>query len=236
MEEASDLERRIAGIAALDQPIRRDLYRLLRSAGGWTTRDDAAATLGLARAVVAFHLDKLAEAGVVDVRFERTSGRQGPGAGRPAKLYRLAVDELTASIPARHYDLAGSLLVSAIAESIRTGEPISDCLRVAARAAGRQLGADASEAVRTATRIEDRRDAVVDVLARHGYQPEIVPRDEVALGNCPFHRLAEQQRELVCSMNLDFLTGLLDGTGTDSSLSARLHPVPGFCCVRIVAA
>jgi hypothetical protein len=61
--------------------------------------------------------------------------------------------------------------------SIRTGEPIADSLR----------------------------DAVVDVLARHGYQPEIAPGDEIAFGNRPFHPLAEQQRKSVCGMNFDFL-------------------------------
>ncbi|MGH9084265.1 MAG: helix-turn-helix transcriptional regulator, partial [Acidimicrobiales bacterium] len=208
MDTPDDLDRNIAGIAALDQPLRRDLYRLLAAADGWTTRDDAANALGVARSVAAFHLDKLADAGVVEVHFERTSGRQGPGAGRPSKLYRLATDELSASIPQRHYDLAGSLLATAVAESTRTGAPVADCLRAAARAAGRELGAEASDAIASAKRSERRR-AVVDVLARRGYEPEVGRRKEIALANCPFHRLAEQHRELVCGMNLDFLEGLL---------------------------
>ena len=109
MDPRPALDRRIAGLAALDQPVRRDLYRLLVSTDGWTTRDAAAATLGLPRSVVAFHLDKLADAGVLDVRFERTSGRQGPGAGRPSKLYRPSEAEVAASVPDRRYDLAGSV-------------------------------------------------------------------------------------------------------------------------------
>ncbi len=236
MESPSDLERRIAGIAALDQPIRRDLYRLLSAADGWTSRDAAAAALGIARSVAAFHLDKLADAGVVEFRFERTSGRTGPGAGRPAKLYRPSQDEMAASIPDRHYDLAGSLLATAVAESTRTGAPVADCLRTAARTAGELLGAEAADAVRTAGRAADRSQAVVDVLARHGYEPELGGGEEIALGNCPFHRLAEAHRELVCGMNLDFLSGLLDGMGPAPELAARLAPAPGYCCVRIAAA
>jgi predicted ArsR family transcriptional regulator len=236
MEHHSDLERRIAGIAALDQPLRRDLYRLL--ADRELTRDDAAAKLDVARSVAAFHLDKLVEAGVVAVRFERTSGRTGPGAGRPSKLYRLADDELSASIPERHYDLAGSLLAAAVAESTRTGRPVHECLREAARAAGRRIGDEASDAVRGARRSSARRDAVMAVLAQHGYEPEVARRrssSEIALGNCPFHRLAEQQRELVCGMNLDFLGGVIDGLASDAHLTARLDPAPGYCCVRIAA-
>ena len=235
MDRYPDLEKRIAAIAALDQPLRRDLYRLLAGSDGWTSRDEAAAALNIPRSVAAFHLDKLAAAGVVEVHFERTSGRRGPGAGRPAKLYRPSQDEVTASVPDRHYDLAGSLLATAVAESTRTGSPVGECLRVAARTAGRQIGEEAREAVSALARREDRQAAVLGVLARHGYEPEVGRHEEIALANCPFHRLAEEHRELVCGMNLDFLEGLLEGLGPTDRLTARLEPAPGFCCVRIAA-
>lgn len=236
MDEDDALARSIAGIAALDQPLRRELYEVLAAAGDWISRDEASDALEVPRSVAAFHLDKLADAGVVDVRFERPGGRSGPGAGRPSKLYRLAADELAASVPERHYDLAGSLLASAIAASTRTGEPVADCLRVAARAAGAAIGAESSAAIVSLRRKDERRQAVVDVLARHGYEPEVGRRNEIALANCPFHRLAEQHRDLVCGMNLDFLAGLLDGMGPADRLTARLEPEPGWCCVRITAA
>src|SRR5215510_7728986 len=226
----SDLDRRIAGIAALDQPLRRELYRRLGESDGWMSRDEAAAALGVPRSVAAFHLDKLADAGVVEVRFARTTGRSGPGAGRPSKLYRPAGGEVAASVPDRHYDLAGSLLATAIAESTRTGTPVDECLRAAAQAAGRTIGADAQAAVDAVPPDEDRRAAVVDVLAQHGYEPEDAAGGEIALANCPFHRLAEEHRALVCGMNLDFLGGLLAGMDPDDDqLAARLDPAPGYC-------
>ena len=231
MDPSGGNEQRIAAIAALDQPLRRDLYRLLGD-GCWRTRDDAAGTLGMPRSVAAFHLDKLADAGVLEVRFERPTGRRGPGAGRPAKLYRLAVGELAASVPDRRYDLAGSLLVSAVATSTRTGDPVGECLRDAALTTGRAIGStvrDAGAAVRPAA---GRRDAIVELLARHGYEPQ-VGRGEIVLANCPFHRLAEQERELVCGMNLDLLTGLLESADPHGDLTARLQPEGGYCCVRI---
>jgi len=217
-------------MAALDQPLRRQLYRVLADRG-WTTRDDAAAVLGVARSVAAFHLDKLAAAGVVEVRFERTTGRQGPGAGRPSKWYRLAADELHASMPPRHYDLAGAVLAAAIDESTRTARPVADCVRGAAQAAGRRVGraavareagADGSDAV------------VLDVLVSHGYEPVVDEAGGITLANCPFHRLAEAHRELVCGMNLEFLAGVLEGAA-DAGRRARLAPSPGTCCVRIDA-
>jgi predicted ArsR family transcriptional regulator len=217
-----DLDRRIAAIAALDQPVRRRLYRHLAASDGWTSRDDAADALDVARSVAAFHLDKLAEAGVVDVRFDRIGGRTGPGAGRPAKLYRLAADEVAASVPERRYDVAGALLATAVAASEETGQPVAECLHLAARAAGRVLGATGG-------------DDLLGLLADHGYQPT-VDGDVVVLTNCPFHRLVAEHRPLVCAMNLDYLTGVLDGIGQADRLAARLEPAPGLCCVRLAKA
>lgn len=233
MESTEDLERRIRGIAALDQPLRRDLYRLLARRNGWLSRDQAAEALDVPRSVAAFHLDKLAEAGVVEVTFERTSGRTGPGAGRPAKLYRRQTREVAASVPERRYDLAGSLLATAVAEAERTDTPVATCLSAAARAAGRVVGDEAGAVTAPRVNGDSLRRSVVQLLAEHGYEPTIGDDDEIALVNCPFHRLAEEHRDLVCGMNLDYLGGLLEGIDLSERLDARLAPEPGYCCVRI---
>jgi predicted ArsR family transcriptional regulator len=233
VEPVDDLETRISAIAALDQPLRRDVYRLLSERNGWVTRDETSEALDVPRSVAAFHLDKLAEAGVVEVMFERTSGRTGPGAGRPAKLYRRATRELSASVPERRYDLAGSLLAAAIGEAERTGKPIAKCLSASARSAGRVIGQEVVEASGPLRKREARRKAVMEILKRHGYEPVLGKRGEIALLNCPFHRLAEEHRSLVCGMNRDFLAGLLEGMGPAENLDARLEPEPGYCCVRV---
>ena len=207
---------------------------MLRDRDGWVTRDEAASALGVPRSVAAFHLDKLVDAGVVEVTFERTTGRTGPGAGRPSKFYRRRDSELTASVPERKYDLAGSLLATAIAEAERTGAPIGECLSATARGAGKVIGEEA--AASGATEPGDGQRAVMAVLASHGYEPVLGADGEIALANCPFHRLANEHRTLVCGMNLDFLAGLLRGLGPTEDLSARLAPEPGYCCVRIKAA
>ena len=236
MDSSDELERRISGIAALDQPLRRQLYRLLSERGSWVTRDEASEALSVARSVAAFHLDKLAEAGLIEVGFERLSGRTGPGAGRPTKRYRRGDGEVSASVPERRYDLAGSLLAAAVAESERTGAPVGKSLQVAARAAGRLIGAEASASAEIGSGRDGRRAAVRQVLADHGYEPRDGKRGEIQMLNCPFHRLAEEHRELVCGMNRDFLAGVLEGIGPNKALNARLAPEPGYCCVRITAA
>ena len=224
-------DQRIAALASLDQPLRRRLYEVLEDRTDWLTRDEAAELLDVARSVAAFHLDKLAEAGVVEVTFERTTGRTGPGAGRPSKLYRLAADELSASMPDRRYDVAGQLLADAVAESSARGTPVEDCLCQGARAAGRAMGRAARPGDKT-TGIDDA-SSVIAVLEANGYEPRIIDDGEIVLDNCPFHRLAEEHRELVCGMNLDLLDGVVEGLGVGADLEAHLVPEPGFCCVRL---
>jgi len=82
----------------------------------------------------------------------------------------------------------------------------------------------------------------VDVVTDCGYEPH-VDGEGITLGNCPFHALAEDYRDLVCGMNLDLMTGLLEGLEATSKgeereghsrLEARLEPSPGRCCVRLV--
>jgi predicted ArsR family transcriptional regulator len=148
-------------------------------------------------------------------------------------VYSATAEETAVSLPDRHYDLAGSLLAEAIDESMRSGTPVGEALATSAHIAGKLLGEDAAAAVGGRSTKAARRDAVMDVLTRHGYEPQRGRNGEIALANCPFHRLAEQHRSLVCGMNLDFLSGLLDGIGPDDRVSARLDPQPGYCCVRI---
>ena len=95
---------------------------------------------------MAFHLDKLVDEGLLDVVFERRSGRSGPGAGRPSKLYRRAECDVAVSFPERRYDLAGGLLAAAMEEAQATGEPPREALARQAFERGRELGRQAREA------------------------------------------------------------------------------------------
>ncbi|HEY5335599.1 MAG TPA: transcriptional regulator, partial [Mycobacteriales bacterium] len=196
--------------------------------GGWVSRDAAADQLGVARSVAAFHLDKLIGAGLLEARYERTSGRTGPGAGRTAKLYGRSAREVAFSLPPRRYDLVGGLLADAVAQASSGSGNAGEALTEVARDAGVRIGrAAAEERGRSA-----RRTALVRVLTDNGYLPRNHGR-EIELGNCPFHSLAERHPELVCRMNVDLLSGVLDGLGCADVLQARLEPATGTCCVRL---
>ena len=70
----------------------------------------------------------------------------------------------------------------------------------------------------------------MSTLSARGYEPRLEER-RITLVNCPFHQLAQEHTELVCTMNLDLLDALLQ-QGT-SEFTARLDPEDGRCCVVI---
>lgn len=73
---------------------------------------------------------------------------------------------------------------------------------------------------------------ILDVLSECGYEP-YQDGDTVLLRNCPFHALAQSYPELVCSMNLQLLTGLVEGLGCPS-VEPQLAPDGIRCRVRLV--
>ncbi|WP_225642474.1 helix-turn-helix transcriptional regulator [Streptomyces werraensis] len=208
----------VSAVAALDEPTRRRLYDHVVRQPAPVSRDEAAEALGLARQTAAFHLDRLADQSLLDVVYERRSGRTGPGAGRPAKLYKRSVKQVTVSLPERHYELAGRLLAQALEESEATGEPVRSVLHRKAHELGTQLAGPG-------------RAEVFDVLEENGFEPRC-DGDAIVLGNCPFHALAREHTQTVCGMNLHLFRGLLEGLA-ESDLQACLAPSPGHCCVRL---
>ena len=96
---------------ALGDPALRTTVLLVRAAGNPLTADDVAERLDISRSVARWRLERLVEAGLVTVAFERRSGRNGPGAGRPAKTYAAAPETSAVEFPRRHYEaLVGGLL------------------------------------------------------------------------------------------------------------------------------
>jgi predicted ArsR family transcriptional regulator len=227
----SDFEERLAGVASLAEPQRRALYQFVVSRGDPVSKDEAAAAMGVARSVAAFHLDRLVTDGLLVHEFRRLTGRQGPGAGRPAKLYRRAPGEVAVSLPARQYDLAAGMLAAAVNDATRTGTPVGKALTRVAAARGRALGERAREEAGKRPSRRALLGAALGVLDEQGYEPH-QHGDEIMLANCPFHALVGEQRDLVCGMNRDLLCGMANAVG-DDLLAARLAPSEGSCCVRL---
>lgn len=214
-----------AVIGALADPARHALYRFVAASADPVSRDQAAAGVGLPRHTVKFHLDRLVEEGLLETEYRRLSGRRGPGAGRPSKLYRRSAREIEVSLPERHYDLAGRILADAIEVTTASVPAAHEAVAGAAVREGRRLAAATGPAPRLAD--------TARALGELGYEPRI-EGERVVLGNCPFHALAQEHTALVCGMNLGLLEAMLDEWGTKGA-RAVLDPAPGRCCVTLEA-
>jgi predicted ArsR family transcriptional regulator len=228
MTKQPDVEDPIRAIALLAEPTRQALYELVVSGREPVGRDDAVAALGISRELAAFHLDRLVDGGLLDVEYRRRSGRTGPGAGRPAKLYRRASRLVEVSLPARRYDRAAELMATALDRL--DGPAGTDALAAVAREQGAATGAAARRQagpraghLRTAT-------GLVEVLDRAGYEPRVKPDDTICLRNCPYDALVADHRDLTCGMNRAWAEGLVGGLGVPA-VDVELAPEPGRCCV-----
>jgi predicted ArsR family transcriptional regulator len=204
----------IAAVASISDPVRRSLFDFVTRSESAIGRDEASTALGIPRGTVAFHLDRLVESGLLATQFQRLTGKIGPGAGRPSKLYRLAESEVTVSVPERHYDLAAELLSSAIEESDRSSEPIRQAVIRVSTARGRALRNSAG--------------SFTAMLWAAGYEPQNTEAGGMILTNCPFRRLALSHTELICQANLALLQG-----AADKDEDVRFEPGEGRCCVQI---
>ena len=227
---ADDVAAQISAIAALNEPIRRALYSYIVERPDPVGRDEAAEAAGITRELAAFHLDKLLEEGLLDVEYRRLSGRSGPGAGRPAKLYHPSRRQVQVSLPDRRYELAAQLMAAALEDE---GSDPAAALDNVARRFGESLGVEARRQMGRRASQSRLLDTACAVLRDQGFEP--MRNDaEIRLRNCPFDRVAKEHVSLVCGMNLALAQGLVAGLGA-AGVSVRLDPMPGTCCVAFAA-
>lgn len=202
----------IDAVGALQDPLRRRLYDFVAGQGEDVSRNQAAEACGIQRTLAAFHLDKLVEADLLVASYRRLTGRSGPGAGRPAKLYRRSEAEHAVSLPPRAYAAAAAMLAATV-ERIGADRELA----AAARQAGRGAAVPG--------------ESLEDVLRRQRYEP-YVSDEEIRLRNCPFRDLAERYPPLVCGMNLALCEGMVEALRLPDR-HLRLDPQAGDCCVVI---
>jgi predicted ArsR family transcriptional regulator len=205
-EDVSNLD----ALATLADPTRRALYEHVAASSSTISRDDAAEAVGVSRQVAAYHLDRLAEDGLLEVEFRRLTGRSGPGAGRPSKLYRRSARVHEVSVPPRRYGLAARVLLDAV----RRGDLEEEVVNEAAHVSGVEIG----------------KVGLANALTATGYEPVTEGR-ETRFRNCPFHELRERDQDTTCGMNLALVEGMVEGSGADAR--AVLAPEDGYCCVRL---
>jgi predicted ArsR family transcriptional regulator len=223
--DAADL----MAVALLAEPTRQRLYLYVRERGEPVGREEAARHAGIKPRLAAFHLDRMAEAGLLEVGYRRLSGRVGPGAGRPAKVYSASQRSFSVEVPQTRYGLAASMMASALSADGPGGYDKS--LQDVATAVGESLGSELRHKARTKSA---RLEAVQHKLNQLGYEPRVQESGEWTMRNCIFAELSASHRELVCPMNAAFVTGLVDGAHVKSLRVERRTAPPG-CCVRLTS-
>jgi predicted ArsR family transcriptional regulator len=212
-------------VALLGEPVRRRLYDYVGTQTDAVSREQAATAVGIKRPLAAFHLDKLAEEGLLEVEFRRLSERKGPGAGRPAKLYKRSSREVNVSLPHREYELAARVFAEALTADKSTA-PVRD----AARALGKEMADQVKERAGRHRGTKNLTRTAEEVLQSYGFEPFHDDDGNIRLRNCPFHQLSRTYTDLVCGMNLDIMQAMVEELGLER-LEARLEPEPGMCCV-----
>jgi len=219
----------VEAVSLLAEPVRGALYEWVVGAGRAVGRDEAAAAIGIRRGLAAFHLDRLVAGGLLVVEFRRLSGRSGPGAGRPSKLYRLGARNVSVSLPRRQYEVPAELFAKTIERLDAHGPP--PALRDAAYKLGEAIGSAARGSAGARPSQKRLREVLLATLAERDYRPD-VRSGEIRFESCPFQALVEEHRPLICGMNLPLIEGLISGIRLPGHV-ARSDPKPGQCCVAV---
>ncbi|HET7066362.1 MAG TPA: helix-turn-helix domain-containing protein [Nocardioides sp.] len=200
---------------------------VLRAIDGPAGVQEIAARVGLHPNTARFHLDGLVDAALAERRAE--------GEGRPGRP-RMVYVATPSDVPAgqRSYRLLAEMLTGLVSDSLP--EPA-----VAAEKAGEAWGrylaerpapgqeVDAAEGLRRLN----------TVLAEVGFDPAPVDDTEhvIPLHHCPFREVAQQHREVVCSLHLGLMRGALSETRAPLAVE-RLDPFvdPSLCLAHLVPA
>jgi predicted ArsR family transcriptional regulator len=222
--EMPPLTPELEAMAALREPTRRRLYQYVERQPRAIGRDEAAAAVGISRALAAFHLDKLVGLGLLKAEYRRLSERSGPGAGRTSKLYRRSRHQFATSLPHRNHELLARLL----AESAGFGKQISPDAEPA-REYGRSLGSRARRRLRGHPKPARLLECVEAVLESLGFEPYRASPAEVRLRNCPFDPLSRLYTPVVCGVGQAIISGIVQGVGADQ-LRVERDEQPDRCC------
>jgi predicted ArsR family transcriptional regulator len=229
MTNDTEIADQVATIALLDEPTRRRVFEFVSASDHAVGRDDVADGLGINRELAAFHLERLLKGGLLRAEYRRLSGRTGPGAGRPAKLYRRTDVEVAVSIPPRRYQAVADVFAEGI-DRLKDPAAIAAVSDVA-RERGAELGLEARRTAGARPSGRRRLAALMELLGRAGYEPAVDKAEgAVTLRNCPYDALVADHRDLTCGMNLAWAQGL--AAAADVPLRPVLAAREGVCCVE----
>lgn len=209
-------------LKALGDETRHRLYREIAGSTAPLSATELADALGLHPNTVRLHLERLREAGLIEVE----AIHRGT-VGRPQHRYSLAPGAPGLGFdPPAHVLLAGMLAALAEATGADSG---------AARAIGHSWGRKTAERTASASCLG----LLAQELDRLGFEPAadadatVDGSTRIDFLHCPFRELAEAYPELVCNLHRGICEGLAESRrGTVGTFSALYEPDP---CHVVVA-
>lgn len=210
------------------------MLALLQDGRGSPTANEVATSLGLHPNTARFHLEALAEAGLV---VREREDRSAPG--RPKVHYVPASDAPLAGD--RNYRLLAEILTAHLSATAADPEAAAaDAGRTFGRLAARERSGATAAGAGSRTEATG---AVVDTLDAMGFDSSVTPEPagvRLDVHRCPFLELAHAPAEagglsVVCAVHRGLMEGLLDETGSQLRV-ASLEPLvaPGHCIARLV--
>lgn len=205
----------------LAQPTRARLFGLLEELKRPLATGELAEQLGLHPNGVRAHMERLAEAGLVER--SRSGGRRG----RPRDEWSIAPAAKPGGREPESYRELGRWLARAIPNRKKRLRDVEQ----AGREIGRELEVGDQETPDRALR---------SALAALGFQPELQTRGSelcCTLGNCPYRDAVKENQEVVCTLHRGLTRGLLDTIAPDTELVSFVprDPDTAGCTIEIGA-
>jgi predicted ArsR family transcriptional regulator len=202
---------------ALGDRTRYAIYSEVASSSVPLATSDIAELLDLHPNTVRPHLERLREAGLLEVE----SASQG-SVGRPQHLYMLSADAPSLGLEPPAYPLLADLLAQLAAVIGARDDDVAEVGRSWGRHEGETLG-EADGALANTGVSEDRVSedspcvaALVAELAELGFDPTTDCAESsttVAFTRCPYRELAEAHPELVCCLHRGIVEGIVERMG-----------------------
>ncbi len=177
---------------AIGEPGLRAALLYVRGSQTAVSADEAALALGVHRSVARSRLERLAMAGLLDTSFARRSGRSGPGAGRPAKLYSPAPESAVLEFPPRHFPALVARLLDAV-----PAEGRQEALRRAGEDFGRELAKAAG--LRPRLRVSEGLEGACSAVRSLGFHASLDRVEEktavITTPTCPLRPLVAERAD-----------------------------------------
>lgn len=194
---------------ALADDTRFRLYRYVKLAGRPVSVTEMSARLSLHANTIRPHLRRLEEAGLVTHEI-----RKGGSAGRPRTLYLVSEP---ADEESRDYRLLAEMLCGLV-----TGKRAMQRALEMSRDWGSYLVAQGKPKPGARPPAGINLALLQDAMARAGFDPRFRRTGgkavEITLRACPFRDLADEHRELVCTLHRGLLEGIVSGVSPPLAL------------------